>query len=108
MRAVEIQQVNAQTPGVERAHQNRPQQSEVEQRQFQNIARDSQDAKMLEAQETAEDREAQLQLEQEQERKSKDSRSRKREEGETDEDTQQKTITRGRNLSTGRTVDIII
>jgi hypothetical protein len=76
MSTANIQGIHAQTPGVERAHQNRPQQMDTDQRQYTTISERAQDQKMKEAQEAAEDREAQIQLEKEQERNAKDKRKR--------------------------------
>lgn len=108
MRAVDIQAINAQTPGVERAHQNRPQQSEVEQRQLASIAQRAQDVKMTETQRAPESREVQVQIEKEQERK-RDTSKKDQGRGKTDQDeNNEQTFHRGKNLTTGRKVDIII
>ena len=65
MSTANIQGIHAQTPGVERAHQNRPQQMDTDQRQYTTISERAQDQKMKEAQEAAEDREAQRNIEKE-------------------------------------------
>ncbi len=106
MRAGDIQSINAQTPGVERAHQNRPQQPEAEQRQFRNIQENDHEARLAHTQETGESREARIQLNQEQERK-RDRTLKGKPEGKEEGDTSQGQP-KGRNLSSGKNVDIVI
>lgn len=106
MRAGDVQSINAQTPGVERAHQNRPQQPEAEQRQFQNIQEDDHEAQLAQARESAESRQAQIQLKEEQERKRDHSRKERRHPDGEEEERPGKP--KGRNLSSGRNVDIVI
>ena len=69
MRAVDFQNISAQTPGVERAHQNRPQQSEAEQKQYTSIVRESEEQKSKETQATPESQGTKVQTEKESERK---------------------------------------
>ena len=107
MGAGDIQSINAQTPGVERAHQNRPQQPEAEQRQFQNIQENDHEAKLAQARESEEAREAQIQLAEEQERKRDRSRKQKTEHEEEDKENLHG-LPRGRNLSSGRNLDIVV
>ena len=107
MRAGDIQSINAQTPGVERAHQNRPQQPDTEQRQFQNIQEEDHEATLAHARESAESRQAQIQLHEEQERKRDRTMKEKRQKaGGEEEDLRSQP--KGRNLNSGKNLDIVV
>lgn len=100
MRPVDFQNVNAQTPGVERAHQNRPQQPESEQRQYTSIVREGEEQKSREAQATPESQETKVQTEKEKERDADLSKKekRKREEEEKEKKKKQKDLFRGKKI----------
>ena len=109
MRPVDFQNITAQTPGVERAHQTRPQQPESEQRQYASIVQKTEDQKLKEAQATPQTREARIQIEKEKERQldlSKKERKKKKKEEEEKEEEQKKL--HGKESRRGKKIDIII
>ena len=77
MPAGDVQFPHAQTPGVERGHQTRPQQAEVDQRRLSTIDDKARDSRMEQTQEAADVQQAQVQLTKEKEREARD-RARRR------------------------------
>jgi len=101
MRPVDFQNISAQTPGVERAHQNRPQQPESEQRQYTSIVRESEEQKSKETQATPESQETKVQTEKESERKldlSKKEKKKKEEEEKKEKEERKRDLIRGKKI----------
>jgi len=105
MRPVDFQSITAQTPGVERSHQNRPQQPEAEQRVSGAINQEAQDQKTKEAQQTPETRGSQIQLNPEQERKAREERKRKQKE---EEKKKEEELAKSKKFFTGKKIDLRI
>ncbi len=87
MNNIDIQTVNAQTPGIERSYVTRHQQGELEQRVFANELKNAEDEKMQQAQAAAETEQAKVHLQKERERQGGRSKNKKRD-SETGEDTE--------------------
>ena len=105
MRPVDFQSITAQTPGVEKSHQARPQQSESEQRQLSTLHQLAEEQKMKEAQATPETQESKVQTEKEKERQLNLSK-REREKKEKEEKKEKKLV--GKDPSRGKKIDIVI
>ncbi len=105
MRPVDFQSITAQTPGVEKSHQAKPQQPEFEQRQLTTIQQQAQEQKMKEAQATPETQESKVQTEKEKERQL-DLSKKEREKKEKEEKKEKKIV--GKDPSRGKNIDIVI
>ena len=106
VRPVDVQTSTAQTPGVERSHQTRPQQAETEQRVQQGIAQEAQDRKMQETQQAADPKSTEMRLHTEGERRR--GRRRHRREEEPAPPPPETPPERGRDPNTGHNIDITI
>ena len=105
MRPVDLQNITAQTPGVEKSHQTRPQQPESEQRQNISIVQQTEDQKLKETQASPKTRETRIQIEKEKERQadlSKKTKKKKEEKKKEQKKTGKQDLFRGKN------VDIVI
>jgi len=110
MRPVDFQNITAQTPGVERAHQTRPQQPESEQRQYTSIVQKTEDQKLKETQATPQTREARIQIEKEKERQLNLSKKegKKKEKKEEEEKKEEQKKLHKKESYRGKKIDIII
>lgn len=109
MRPVDFQNITAQIPGVERAHQTRPQQPESEQRQYTSIVQQAEDQKLKEAQATPQTREARIQIEKEKERQlNLSKKERKKKEKEEEEKKEEQKKLQRKESHRGKKIDIII
>ena len=106
MRPVDFQNISAQTPGVEKTHQTRPQQPESEQRQYASIVKESEDQKSKEAQATPESRETKVQTEKERERQLNHSKKEKKEKAEKEKGEKSKGVKK--DPFRGKSIDITI
>ena len=88
MPAGDVQFPHAQTPGVERSHQTRPQQAEADQRRLSNIDDSARDSRMEQTQEAAEAQQTQIQLTKEKEREARDRARRSGEQPDTEDEEQ--------------------
>ena len=105
MRPVDFQTITAQTPGVEKSHQTRPQQAEIEQRVQQTVAQEVQNRKMLEAQNAPEDQASEMRLNAEEQGQ----KHGRREGSEADQDQEEGPDSSSpRSLMKGKRIDIVI
>ena len=105
VRPVDLQTVSAQTPGVEKSHQNRPQQADVDQRAHHTVAQDAQDQKMREAQQSEDPKAAEMRLRGEGRGRQ---RGRRKAEEETPEPEKETPPPRGKDPNMGNRIDVTI